>query len=84
MRTPSMAVLAKPSVAKYGLTLHPEKTKLIGLPGKRPVTTWKPGSFDMLALHDFWGKSGMLVGWCAEDVRQSLRARASARRRWMS
>lgn len=50
-----MNVLVK-RFAKYGLTVHPEKTKLIDVrkPGDgRPP----PGSFDMLGFTHFWGKS---------------------------
>jgi group II intron reverse transcriptase/maturase len=50
-----LTVLVK-RFAKYGLTVHPEKTKLIDFrkPGDgRP----KPGSFDMLGFTHFWGKS---------------------------
>jgi RNA-directed DNA polymerase len=49
-----MAVLAK-RFAKYGLTLHPEKTKLIDF--RKPGNDRKPGSFDMLGFTHFWGKS---------------------------
>jgi len=50
-----MNVLAK-RFAKYGLTVHPEKTKLIDFrkPGNgRP----RSGSFDMLGFTHFWGRS---------------------------
>jgi RNA-directed DNA polymerase len=47
---------------KYGLSLHPEKTRLV--PFGRPVETQddptdgrKPGTFDFLGLTHFWGKS---------------------------
>jgi group II intron reverse transcriptase/maturase len=47
---------------KYGLTLHPEKTRLI--PFKRPPRTTRdrgngqpPGSFDLLGFTHFWEKS---------------------------
>ncbi|MBU0610966.1 MAG: group II intron reverse transcriptase/maturase [Armatimonadetes bacterium] len=58
-----MAVLPK-RFAKYGLTLHPEKTRLIPF---RPPANQKerkgggggarPGSFDLLGFTHFWGKS---------------------------
>lgn len=50
-----LAVLAK-RFAKYGLTLHPEKTKLIDF--RRPTGDGAgPGSFDMLGFTHFWGRS---------------------------
>jgi group II intron reverse transcriptase/maturase len=50
-----MNVLAK-RFARYGLTLHPEKTKLIDF--RRPTGNGKgPGSFDMLGFTHFWGRS---------------------------
>jgi RNA-directed DNA polymerase len=50
-----LAVLAK-RFAKYGLTLHPEKTKLIDF--RRPTGNGDgPGSFDMLGFTHFWGRS---------------------------
>ena len=48
--------------AKYGLQLHPEKTRLIGFckPPQRPkdnVQGGGPGSFDFLGFTHFWAKS---------------------------
>jgi group II intron reverse transcriptase/maturase len=50
-----MAVLPK-RFAKYGLTLHPTKTRLIDFrsPGQR---TTESGSFDLLGFTHYWGKS---------------------------
>ena len=57
------AVLPK-RFGKYGLTLHPEKTRLVpfqrppvrpGFPGSRPVQP--PGTFDMLGFTHFWAKA---------------------------
>ena len=49
---------------KYGLTLHPEKTRLIefrrpsGNTGRKPRGGGpRPGSFDMLGFTHFWGQS---------------------------
>jgi len=48
-------VLAK-RFAKYGLTLHPEKTRLIDF--RRPTGSGDgPGSFDVLGFTHFWGLS---------------------------
>lgn len=50
-----LAVLAK-RFAKYGLSLHPEKTKLIDF--RRPTGNGDgPGSFDVLGFTHFWGRS---------------------------
>lgn len=50
-----MNVLAK-RFAKYGLTLHPEKTKLIDF--RKPTGDGdEPGSFDVLGFTHFWGRS---------------------------
>jgi RNA-directed DNA polymerase len=58
-----LAVLPK-RLSKYGLTLHPDKTRLVpflrpsqqpdrsDLPGKSP-----PGSFDLLGFTHYWGRS---------------------------
>jgi len=57
-----MAVLAK-RFARYGLTLHPEKTRLVEFrsPGRRggdPDQETHPGSsFDMLGFTHFWARS---------------------------
>lgn len=48
-----MKVLPK-RLGKYGLTLHPEKTKLIELDGKEGQ---KPGTFDFLGFTHYMGKS---------------------------
>jgi group II intron reverse transcriptase/maturase len=50
-----MNVLPK-RFAKYGLTLHPEKTKLLDY--RRPTSNGgHPGSFDVLGFTHFWGRS---------------------------
>jgi RNA-directed DNA polymerase len=50
-----MNVLPK-RFARYGLTLHPEKTKLIDF--RRPTGNGDgPGSFDVLGFTHFWGRS---------------------------
>jgi group II intron reverse transcriptase/maturase len=58
-----MAVLAK-RFAKYGLALHPEKTRLVEFrrPDYRPPSSdgranGRPGTFDLLGFTHFWGKS---------------------------
>jgi len=58
-----MAVLPK-RFAKYGLTVHPEKTKLV--PFRRPPKTSsprggphgdRPGTFDLLGFTHYWSRS---------------------------
>jgi RNA-directed DNA polymerase len=48
-----LSVLAK-RFAKYGLTLHPEKTRLIDF-RRPPGNGTGPGSFDVLGFTHFWG-----------------------------
>ncbi len=55
-----MAVLPK-RFDKYGLTLHPDKTRLVEFrrPDRRPPDEGggRPGSFDLLGFTHFWAKS---------------------------
>jgi RNA-directed DNA polymerase len=57
-----LAVLPK-RFGKYGLTIHPDKTRLIPFrrPASRPVTTgepvMQPGSFDFLGFTHYWSLS---------------------------
>ena len=57
-----MAVLPR-RLGKYGLTLHPEKTRLVEFrrPDRRPPSsdgaTGRPGTFDLLGFTHFWSKS---------------------------
>jgi RNA-directed DNA polymerase len=53
-----MDVLAK-RFAKYGLRLHPEKTRLLQFRRPSSPTGQKPGSFDLLGFTHFWAKSRM-------------------------
>ena len=59
-----MAVLGK-RVGRYGLTLHPDKTRL--LPFGRPSSTQPgrkgPATFDFLGFTFFWGKSRWGKWW---------------------
>lgn len=43
--------------ARYGLTIHPEKTKLV--PFGKPTPTWthRNGTFDFLGFTHYWGKT---------------------------
>lgn len=47
----------KKRFAKFGLELHPEKTRLIYIGKPKPGSGTKPGSFDFLGFTHFWGKS---------------------------
>jgi hypothetical protein len=49
-----MAVLPK-RFAKYGLTVHPEKTKLLDM--RKPGKDHEPQSFTFLGFCHYWGKS---------------------------
>jgi RNA-directed DNA polymerase len=55
-----MAVLPK-RFGNYGLTLHPEKTRLV--PFRRPSSSGggkrgdRPGTFDLLGFTHYWGRS---------------------------
>jgi hypothetical protein len=55
-----LAVLGK-RLARYGLTLHPDKTRLIDFRFKRPEGTHHPAArgttFDFLGFTHVWGKS---------------------------
>ena len=50
-----MDVLPK-RFGKYGLTLHPDKTRLIDF-HRSPPDGGKPASFEMLGFMHFWGRS---------------------------
>lgn len=43
--------------AKYGLTLHPEKTRLVRFAPKQHDDDDDPGTFDFLGFTHYWGKS---------------------------
>jgi RNA-directed DNA polymerase len=53
-----MSVLPK-RFGRFGLTLHPEKTRLIEFlrPSRRKSDGVKQGTFDLLGFTHFWGKS---------------------------
>jgi group II intron reverse transcriptase/maturase len=42
---------------KYGLTLHPEKTRLVRFDRPRGQGGPRPGTFDLLGFTHYWGKS---------------------------
>lgn len=50
-----MNVLPK-RFGKYGLTLHPKKTRLVDF-RRRPPDGGAPGTFDLLGFTHFWGRS---------------------------
>lgn len=53
-----MAVLPK-RFGKYGLTLHPDKTRLVSFrrPDDRDSSSGRPGTFDLLGFTHYWGRS---------------------------
>jgi group II intron reverse transcriptase/maturase len=58
-----MEVLPK-RFARFGLTLHPEKTRLV--PFQRPTDKGpEPGSFDLLGFRHYWGKT-RAGGWAIQ------------------
>lgn len=44
-------------VARFGLTLHPEKTRLVPFERPRGESSSRPGSFDFLGFTHYWGRS---------------------------
>jgi RNA-directed DNA polymerase len=42
---------------KYGLTIHPDKTRLVAFGRPRGATGTNPGTFDFLGFTHYWGKS---------------------------
>jgi RNA-directed DNA polymerase len=44
-------------LSKYGLTLHPEKTRLVRFEGPRDKDGPGPGTFDLLGFTHYWSKS---------------------------
>ncbi len=42
---------------KYGLTIHPDKTRLVPFGKPRGPHGTKPGTFDFLGFTHYWGKS---------------------------
>jgi len=61
-----LAVLSK-RFAKYGLRLHPEKTRLVDFrspPRAGGGGSQRERSFALLGFTHFWGAPGRGVGWC--------------------
>jgi RNA-directed DNA polymerase len=70
---------------KYGLTLHPEKTRLV--PFQRPSPQWagspepparSPGTFDLLGFTHYWGKTRR-GGWAVKRKTASQRLSRAVR-----
>jgi group II intron reverse transcriptase/maturase len=74
-----LAVLAK-RFAKYGLALHPEKTRLLEFlrPDTRPKTAGRVATFDLLGFTHYWGRSRNLK-WIVKRRTAQKRFRRSAR-----
>jgi hypothetical protein len=71
---------------KYGLALHPEKTRLVrfGCPGERPgEASPRPETFDFLGFTHYWGKSrkGRWVVW-RRTMRKRLGRSLRAMNQW--
>jgi RNA-directed DNA polymerase len=80
-----MAVLPK-RFGKYGLTLHPEKTRLVEFrrPDRREPpdgggTSVGPATFDLLGFTHFWGKS-LLGKWVVKRSTAKDRFRSALKR----
>ena len=43
--------------AKYGLTLHPDKTRLVHFGRPKGADAQRPGTFDFLGFTHYWGRS---------------------------
>jgi group II intron reverse transcriptase/maturase len=78
-------VLAKlpQRLGKYGLTLHPEKTRLV--PFKRPTgmggkggNGFRPGTFDFLGFTHYWGATRR-GGWAVKRKTATKRLRRALR-----
>jgi hypothetical protein len=66
--------------AKYGLTLHPDKTRLIEfLPPPRSNSGGKGGTFDLLGFTHFWGKTRQ-GAWRVQQKTAGDRLRRALRR----
>jgi len=44
-------------LGKYGLTIHPEKTRLVAFGRPSDTSRSKPGTFDFLGFTHYWGRS---------------------------
>jgi group II intron reverse transcriptase/maturase len=51
-----MRVLAK-RLGKYGLRMHPEKSRVVNFRRPRPEAGRRPGTFDFLGFTHYWGRS---------------------------
>jgi RNA-directed DNA polymerase len=76
------AVLAK-RFARFGLRLHPDKTRLIRFqrPGRSesPTRQQRPGTFDLLGFTHYWGKA-RTGSWALKRKTSKDRLRRSLRR----
>jgi hypothetical protein len=82
-----MAVLPK-RFGKYGLTLHPDKTRLVAFkrPDRLPLMRGgddgpdEPGTFDFLGFTIHWGKSPMTGKWVVKTRTAADRFRRALKR----
>jgi group II intron reverse transcriptase/maturase len=79
--------------AKYGLTIHSEKTRLVPFQrppsrqGRQPSGPVQPGTFDLLGFTHYWGRSrrnnrGVKVRTAASRQRRALSTLAAWCRGW--
>lgn len=64
---------------RFGLTLHPDKTRLVRFRPPRPPDGPGPGSFDFLGFTHFWGKSRK-GSWIVKRKTASSRVTRSLKR----
>jgi group II intron reverse transcriptase/maturase len=82
-----MAVLPK-RFGKYGLTLHPDKTRLVPFQRPDPMKRTRdgddgpdePGTFDFLGFTIHWGKSSMTGKWVVKTRTATDRFQRALRR----
>jgi group II intron reverse transcriptase/maturase len=71
--------------ASFGLTIHPEKTKLVpfGRPPRNGAGGDRPGTFDFLGFTHYWGRT-LSGGWTIKRMtrRKRLSRALSAVRAW--
>ena len=77
-----MAVLPK-RFARYGLTIHPQKTTMIsfGRPDAGAKTSKGKGTFDFLGLTHFWAKSRK-GNWVIKRKTAAPRVRRTVKAHW--
>jgi len=80
---PRVAEVLSKRLARFGLRLHPEKTRLVRFQrparGKSPDRSQRPGTFDLLGFTHYWGK-GLNGSYALKRRTSKARMRRSLRR----